>query len=330
MSLLKARSSFRDPSGHIFTKDGAILRQVNLAYKDHYDAFISSGLYKTVAGLGLVIRHEEVDLGAATKPDVYKVLKPEAIPFISYPYEWSFSQLKDAALATLEIQKTALDHGLTLKDASAYNIQWLRGKPVLIDTLSFEKYQEGEPWIAYRQFCQHFLAPLLLMSYRHIELGQLLRINIDGIPLDVAHSLLPIRTRLRPSLQMHIHLHSRMQQKFGDNPSAKTDRARSRRFGRRAFLGLIDSLESAVKRLKWNPSGTEWGDYTEDASYAPEALDSKSELVTRFIGDVKPATVWDLGANTGRFSRIAADMGIETISFDIDPAAVEKNYLNGP
>jgi len=136
------------------------------------------------------------------------------VPFISYPYEWSFSQLKAAALATLEIQKRALAFGMSLKDSSAYNIQFVHGKPILIDTLSFEMYQEGLPWVAYRQFCQHFLAPLALMSYRDIRLNQLLRVYLDGIPLDLAASLIPFRTRFKLPLQLHIYLHARSQRHF--------------------------------------------------------------------------------------------------------------------
>ena len=326
MDPITIQSSYRDPSGHVFPRGGLIFRQVNLAYKEHYDLLMGSGLYDALVEPGLLVRHQEVDLEEAGAPGTYKVLKPEPVRFVSYPYEWSFSQLKAAALTTLEILKIALQYGMTLKDSSAYNIQWLQGRPVLIDTLSFEKYREGAPWVGYRQFCQHFLAPLALMSYRHIDLGRLLRVNIDGIPLEVAHSLLPIRTRFKPSLQIHIHLHSRFQRKISGKPDTKIKQVSS--FKLRAFLGLIDSLESAVRKLQWKPAGTEWGDYRADDSYASTGLDHKIELVTGFIRDVSPATVWDLGANTGRFSQIAAGMGIETISFDMDPAAVEKNYLS--
>ncbi|MHB1415467.1 MAG: SAM-dependent methyltransferase, partial [Chloroflexota bacterium] len=172
-------SSFRDPSGFLFAEDGRLFRQVNPVYKDNYDSLIGSGLYRSLAGEGLLIPHEEAEL--AEMDGAYKVLRPEVLPFVSYPYEWSFSQLKDAALATLRIQKRALDFGMSLKDASVYNVQFQGGKPLLIDTLSFEQYREGEPWVAYRQFCQHFLAPLALMSRKDVRLNQLLRVYIDGV-----------------------------------------------------------------------------------------------------------------------------------------------------
>src|SRR5262249_54457679 len=152
--------------------------------------------------------------------------------------EWSFSQLQDAALLTLDVQRSALAFGMSLKDCSAYNIQFRAGQPVFIDTLSFETYREGEPWVAYRQFCQHFLAPLALMSLTDVRLNQLLRTNIDGIPLDLAHALLPWRSRLRFRLLLHIHLHARMQRAFADRPAEPSATARRGRFRRADMLRL--------------------------------------------------------------------------------------------
>jgi len=317
--------SFRDPSGFLFTQNGTLYRQVNKVYQENYDQFIKSGLYKELVAQELLTPYKEVGLKYAQTKDVYKVIKPEPVPFISYPYEWSFSQLKDAALTTLKIQKIALEYEMSLKDASAYNIQFVKGGPILIDTLSFEEYQEGKPWVAYRQFCQHFLAPLALMSHTDVQLNQLLRVYIDGIPLDLASTLLPSRTKLRPSLFMHIHLHAKSQKYFADKPD-KTGVGRDLKVGRTGFLNLINSLESAVKGLRWNPKGTEWADYYSITNYSKNALAQKRKLVNGFIRTTKPKSVWDLGANIGTFSRLASNRGIQTIAFDIDPAAVEKNY----
>jgi len=158
-----------------------------------------------------LVGHQEVDHPGLNSQTAYKVIEPEQLAFISYPYEWCFSQFKEAALMTLEIQKKAFSLGMTLKDCSAYNIQFRGAQPVFIDTLSFESYREGEPWVAYRQFCQHFLAPLALMGLRDIRLNQLLRIYLDGIPLDLASSLLPSRSRLSFSLFSHIRRMQNMQ-----------------------------------------------------------------------------------------------------------------------
>ena len=321
---MRVPSSFRDPSGYIFTHEGVTYRRVSQLHREHYDSLMESGLYDELVNSDLLVRHEEIDNGPDMTLGGYKVLKPQPIPFITYPYEWCFSQLKDAALTTLRIQKKALAFGMTLDDSSAYNIQFLHGKPILIDTLSLRKYQEGEPWLAYRQFCQHFLAPLALASYRHIGLNRLLQLHIDGIPLSLAGSLLPLRTRLRPSLLIHIHLHARFQNQSANDGDVKS--RRSRRFKLSSFLGLIDHLESSVSRLNWRSSGTQWVDYYEDDIYTAEALDHKVQLVTEFLQQQQPTSVWDLGSNTGLFSRIASDMGIPTIALDGDPATVERNY----
>ena len=151
-------ASFRDPSGYLFRRDGVLLRAVNDCYKAHYEKLMASGLYAELIQDGLLVAHSEEPAAEADPTGApWKTIRPCLIPFISYPYEWSFGQLKAAAMATLRIQQMALEHGMALKDASAYNIQFCGGKPILIDTLSFEIYQEGSPWVAYRQFCQHFL-----------------------------------------------------------------------------------------------------------------------------------------------------------------------------
>jgi len=284
---------------------------------------MDSGLYKNLVDEKLLVPHEEVEIPPLLQDTVYKVIKPETIPFISYPYEWSFSQLKQAALTTLEIQKIAMKYEMTLKDCSAYNIQFQNGKPILIDTLSFEKYEEGQPWKAYRQFCQHFLAPLALMSHTDIRLNQLLRIYIDGIPLDLVKKLLPTRTLSMFSLLSHIHIHAKSQKHYED----KDIKIKERKIGRRSFIGIVESLHSGVKKLKWSGDKTEWGNYYSDTNYSDEAFLQKKEFVSKFLKEINPKLVWDLGANTGTFSRLASDMGINTISFDIDPVAVEKNYL---
>jgi len=316
--------SFRDPSGFLFLKEGRLYRQINKVYKEDYDMLMCSGLYEDLVSKNLLIPHIESDMPADDE-ECYKIIEPDKIPFISYNYEWSFSQLKDAALTTLKIQKTALKFGMTLKDASAYNIQFYKGKAILIDTLSFRKYREGELWVSYKQFCNHFLAPLTLMSYTDIRLSQLLRIFIDGIPLDLVSTLLPFRTRMNFSLFSHIHLHARMQKKYEDK--LIDVRSFNKRLSRSGFEAVIHSLESAVKKLKWEPKETGWAGYYSATNYSTEAFQFKKDIINQFIDKIKPETVWDLGANTGEFSRIASNKGIYTVSFDIDPAAVEKNYL---
>lgn len=316
-------SSFRDPSGFLFVKGDVLYRQVNKEYQSVYENLNSSGLYAALVKKGWLIPHSEVqNVEPAQKETAYKIIQPERIGFISYPYEWSFSQLKDAALLTLKIQNLALEKGMTLKDASAYNIQFFKGKPVLIDTLSFDDYEDGKPWDAYRQFCQHFLAPLALMSKVDIRLNQLMRVYIDGIPLDMASRLLPWSTRLNLGLATHIHIHAGAQKKYSESQGKTNGESRVSRTG---LLGLIDNLMSTIKSLEWKPQGTEWADYYDITNYSSDAFDKKKSLVKEFVQQTGGGTIWDLGANTGEFSRPVSDYG-PVVSFDIDPAAVEKNY----
>jgi hypothetical protein len=318
-------ASFRDPSGFLFSRQGTLYRQINHVYRENYRALMDSGLYGELVDAKLLVPHEEVSIEPEDPSAAYLVLQPETVQFISYPYEWSFSQLKDAALTTITIQKHALKYGLSLKDCSAYNIQFHNGRPTLIDTLSFEIYHEGEPWVAYRQFCQHFLSPLALMAYRDVRLGLLLRIYIDGIPLDLASRLLPAHTRLRFSLLSHIHLHAASQRHYADKAIDKS--TVTRRMSETALQGLVDSLESGVRGLSWKLAETEWGDYYQAThNYSSQAIDHKKKLVEQFLDQINPRSVWDLGANTGLFSRLASSRGISTLAFDIDPSAVEQNY----
>ncbi len=316
-------ASFRDPSGFVFRSDGVLYRHVAAKGAADYDQLMSSGLYEGLVGAGLMVAHEEVE--PVVSPGAHKVLRPNELEFVSYPYEWSFSQLRDAALVTLEAQALAMKHDMTLRDASAYNLLARPGgRPVLIDTLSFGAYEEGRPWVAYKQFCQHFLAPLALMAHTDVSLGNLMRVHIDGVPLALASRLLPKRTRLSPGLLAHIHLHAKSQTKHASSEK----RTASMRMTRHAKLALLDSLESTIRGLAWKPEGTEWGDYYADTNYSDAAGEAKARLVESFIAKAQPGRVWDLGGNVGRFSRIASRKGIPTVCFDVDPAAVETAYRN--
>ena len=315
-------ASFRDPGGFLFRHDGRLYRQVNESCADDFRMLHESGLYDILVEKNLLIPHTDAPLDLAMTDQAHCVIEPELVSFISYPYEWCFSQLKDAALITLRVQKLALKRGMCLKDASAYNIQFHRGRPVLIDTLSLTAYREGEPWVAYRQFCQHFLAPLALMALRDVRLGALLRTNIDGVPLDLAARLMPMRTRLSPGLLMHLHAHAASQKKHEDSRKS----ARKATVTMQGLSGIIDSLRGVISKLNWKPAGTEWGAYYSDTNYSDEALARKRELVGQLLSQTSARSVWDMGANNGFFSRVASEQGIPTVSSDIDPVAVEMNW----
>jgi hypothetical protein len=318
-------SSFRDPSGIVFEEEGVIYRQVNAIYKDHYDCLMNSGLYESLVKKNLLVRHTAVD-HSGIGSDAYLIIRPEIIPFISYPYEWPFEGYRDAALVVLRIQEIALEYGMTLKDASAYNIQFVNGSPVLIDTLSFETYREGSPWEAYGQFCRHFLAPLLMMTYVDVRLGRLMQNYIDGIPLDMANTIL--RRRGGFAAWQHIHLHSRSIARYEQVDAEKKNGNRIKI--KKSFqIAMVQSIFRTVKSLKLKTTSSEWGDYYTHNNYIEVSLDHKESLVKRYLDRIGSVSMtWDFGANDGRFSRIALQNSAYVVAFDIDPLALNCNYLN--
>lgn len=310
-------SSFRDPSGYVFQHQGVYYRHIQQRYKEEYERLMQSGLYSALVDQQLMIPHEEVvDPRTAAGP-TYKVIRPQQLDFVSYPYEWCFGELKDAALCLLNIQQLALRHGLSLKDGNAFNVQYHAGRPRLIDTLSFEIYDENKPWIAYRQFCQHFLAPLYLTTYKDVRLNQLLKHFLDGIPLDLASALLPFSSRFNLSALFHIHLHGR-------NQAKKTTVRKDVGFSRNKMMALIDNLLSSVTDISWTPAKAVWTHYYQETNYTDRAMNAKKQWVGECIGEIGPSTIWDIGANTGEFSRLARNANV--IAFDYDEGVTEISY----
>ncbi len=306
-------SSFRDPDAKVFLKDGEIYRRISKNYAKTFEKFINSGLYEKLLSENLIIEHTQIE-----SDDL--IIKPKKV-FISYPWEWCFSQLKDAALATLKIQKIALEYNMSLKDATPYNIQFLKNKPLLIDTSSFEDFKE-KPWVAYRQFCENFLSPLVLIAYTDLSLSSLFLGNINGISLALASKLLPLKTRFNPNLLWHIHIHSKMQNKYSENKT-KYDV----KISKNQLLNIIDNLYDTVLGINLKKYKTEWQEYYSNTNYTEDSFGTKKEIITCFKNKINPKTVWDFGSNTGIFSRIFSKEGIDVTAFDIDHLAIEKNYL---
>ncbi len=324
MSAEPIGASFRDPHGFVFRRGSVIYRQVNEPHRANFDRFISSGLYERLVEPGLLISHTDCDVSLAASEGAYRIIQPELVPFVSYPYEWSFEMLRDAALATLRIQGLAIDHGMSLRDATAYNLTFHRGRPVFLDTTSFEILQEGRPWVAYRQFCQHFVAPLALMSLRDVRLSQLSRIFVDGIPLDLASGLLPRRANMKPGLVLHLRMHAKSQAR---HQAEERSPERTPTLSRNALIGLIRSLRKTVERFDPPSNSSVWRDYYRGADhYTPAAIQRKEAVVADWLQKLNPRMVWDLGANTGRFARLASERGVHTLAFDADPACVDVAY----
>jgi ribosomal protein L11 methylase PrmA len=322
MKSQRLGGSYRDPSGYVFRRDGELYRAVSTQYAADYDTLVASGLYDALVADNLLVSHREVSSALSHEPGIHRVLRPDPIPFLSYPYEWCFGQLKAAALCTLAIQRKALTCGMVLKDASAYNVQFRGVRPVFIDTLSFERHSDGAPWMAYRQFCEHFLVPLLLVSRVDPTLARLLRIHLEGIPVELGARLLGLNIFRSVGSVVHVLLHSRSVREHG----AAGASARRARVSTRSLLALTDNLEACIRDCGWEPRGTVWGDYETTHGYSAASQAHKGRVVAEMLQRIEPATVWDLGANTGEYSRMAAATGARVIALDFDPGAVEHHF----
>ena len=320
--MTREPSSYRDPSGYIFTHEGRLYRQVNQRFKKEFEHLVNSGCYRELVEQKKLIPHEQLDINYTGETQWYATLCPQLIPFISYAWEWSFNMLKDAALLTLNIQSSALKYGLSLKDATTCNIQFFQGRPVFIDSLSFEFYDDKKPWIAYRQFCEQFLAPLLLMHYRKLPLQELSLAYPEGIPLSIASRLLPFRSRLSIHCYLHIHLNARVSKDSTGNADKPIT------FNRKKMVDLISSLQLLVNNLNLKESPSTWSTYYEEASLRNNYLPHKKEIINNWINKIAPEikNASDLGANDGEFSKLFANKGIPCLSADLDPNCIDRLY----
>ena len=315
-------SSFKDPSGFVFESEGKIYRQVNQYYAAQYRQLMDSGLYKQLVDRKQLIAHEEVGVNKTGMAAWYTTLLPEPISPISYPYEWCFEQLQDAALLTLSVLKTALQHGMILKDATPYNIQFHKGKPVFIDTLSFDAYDPKQPWIAYRQFCQCFLFPLYLEHYLKTDIQKILSTYIDGIPVDFVAKLLPLKSRLSLGVWLHVYL-----QHSATTSTRANSKQPSAAFSKKKLLDVISHLTNIITNFPVNKTyKTTWSNYYEDTILSKEYLQEKEKIMQAFCQQTTARSVLDLGANDGYFSRLFASHQMQVIATDSDNRCISRLY----
>lgn len=309
-------ASFRDPSGYLFYDGDVLRRNIFPIYFKQYNQLKECGFFDTLSRKRLLIPHTET-----TVSDTEIVITPEVIPFITNPYEWSFEQYKQAALLTLRIQKYALTKGFILKDASAYNVTMFEGKPIFIDTLSFDFYEEGTPWRAYKQFITHFLGPLVLAKYHGTDIFKMMQTHIDGIPVKLIASLLPGKSKLSSTLYTNIHLLAKMEGKHSEDYKAETKVAK---LSLKAQNNILDSLYEYIKKLSLNEA-TEWGDYYTKTNYDAAAFETKKELIKSWVTPLQAKRIIDVGGNDGTFAR-ALDSDAHLIVTDIDANAVDQNF----
>lgn len=332
--MTRAAGSFRDPAGQVFLRDGRVFRTVHQGFADRFRAFRASPLYDALCADGAILPAEPVprELVPEAGPDVADVLEQPRIPFIAYPYEWCFSQLRDAALVHLRLQRRALAGGFVLRDATPFNVQFHDGRLVHIDLLSFEPYVNGMFWTAYRQFVEQFLNPLLLTSLAGVPFHPYVRGRLDGLPAADLARLLPWRSRLRPGVLKHVVLFARVQKAAAVRDltlEASERREAAAAFTRQSYARLLGDLERVIEGLAVPASlaSSGWSGYAASNSYEAAASEAKSNFVRDAVAAQRPAMLWDLGGNTGRYSRLALEAGASAVVlFDGDAASVDRAY----
>ncbi|HQE34033.1 nodulation protein NoeA [Flavobacterium alvei] len=315
MESKRNTSSFRDPSGYVFIEDDSVKRVVNHIYFEQYNQLTSSGFYQLLFDKKYLVSHQEV-----SRTDSEIIIEASKIPFINYPYEWSFLQYKHAALLTLKIQKLCLENNFTLKDASAFNITFHEGKPIFIDTLSFDFYQENNPWLAYKQFVMHFLGPLVLTKYFGQDHLKTLALHLEGISLQKLSNLLPLKSYWSPILLTNIHLLAKYDKKYESDKKKVNNN-----LSKASQIKLLDGLYDYILNLSVNEK-TEWDHYYNQINYNEVAYQVKKEFVKDWFSSIKGKSLIDIGGNDGTFSRELKELADFMIVADVDANAVEQNY----
>lgn len=325
--------SFRDRDGRVYHFQQRIFRGLSEAALENFRQLQEKPFYTRLIESGKVIATRELADDDNPLPDEVKAqwagfLEHDPVAVVSYPYEWTFSMLKAAASLQLHLVERAVSNGYTLKDATPYNIQFVNRKAVFIDIPSFEPLPKGEPWSGYRQFCEMFLFPLFLQAYKGCNFQPFMRAAINGVDVQAASALFGFRDRFRKGVLSHVWLQSKLDRRYGGSSENVRSNLKSAGFNRELILVNVRKLQKLVKKLEWEASGSEWGDYSEFHNYSDEDHVRKEAFIRDAIKAENPATVWDIGCNTGQFSRIAASRCSQVVSTDIDHVAVERLFLN--
>jgi hypothetical protein len=313
----------------VFITPDGVFRVLTATGWEDWQALAGSPLWAELQDEGLVVATEPAEVG--TVPELLAleaagVLQHERVPFVSYPYEWPFSMLKDAALLQLELNQRALRNGLALKDATPYNVQWRGARPVFIDVGSFERLRPGEPWIGYRQFCMQFLYPLMLQSYKDLPFHAALRGSLDGIAPRDARAVLA-GERFRKGVLSNVLLHARMESRYAGAEGGDVKREIKRAgFGEELLAANFRKLEKLVRGLEWKPGETAWTAYGEDNTYDAAAAAAKAAFVREAAARRHVRLGWDIGCNDGRYSRVAAEFADLVVALDADHATVDALY----
>lgn len=322
--------SFRDRNGRIYVYQDRVYRGLSQQALDHFRALQGTRFYSAFSATGEIIGSDEIATPGWAPADATWAgwLEHQRVPFISYPYEWTFSMLRDAAVLQLRLLEAALQEGWTMKDASPYNVQFIAGRPVFIDVPSFEPLAPGSPWNGYRQFCELNLFPLMLQAYKGLDFQPLLRARIDGVPVQTAAKLFGWRDLIRPGVFSHVWLQALLERKYSSSSRDLRSELGSAGFGRELLLANVRKLLRLVPRLRWQAAGSEWADYADFHNYSDADHEAKSAFVEQAVQACGARLTWDLGCNTGKFSSLAAQHCQQVVAMDADHLAVERLYAD--
>ena len=316
--------SYKDTAARVVLKEGIYYRYIFNEYKREYDYLMQSGLYEALKSKGYLISHSELNYEGGDST-IYKQLLPEQIHFQSYPFCWSYTQWRKAIIAYLEINKIALKYGMLLKDATPFNFYFKEGRAILLDTSSFIFFKEGAPWLAYKQFCSEFLSPIALMHYNGQIWSGMVKANLKGMPLSFVSKQLPVKSWFNLSCLLHIHMHAKYANNEGSIEEEHSRKSKVKKgFSKEKLLSLIDMILRTVK--KWKQAyniNKHWHSYYENDIESPIYLKQKEEIIKNWLDTLKPKTVIDLGANTGRFSFLAAKKVEQVIAIESDYNCVD-------
>ncbi len=315
--------SFKDPVSRVYHSEGRVLRALSRRGADVYGDLEKQAFFVELCQSGKVIHTSSADEEVAApilREGWKRVLEHQRVPFVSYPYEWPFAMLKDAALLHLEILLKSAEAGWTLKDATPYNIQWMGSRPVFIDIPSWERREDGAPWAGYRQFCMTFLFPLMLRAHLNIDYAPLLRSNLDGVPASEILRYFSGRHLLKKGVLPHVVFPA-----FAE--SASRGKTRKVKQPKAVFLGLIRGLQNTINRLSHPAAKTMWTEYEDSHSYTESDIAEKQDFVRRCVASRQWSLAWDLGCNAGMYSSICRHRADYVVGVDGDEAVAEKCYL---
>lgn len=318
--------SFRDPTSRVFIAADGVYRGLRADTADELREICSSDFFRMLAKQRKVVATEWVEDPPVGVEGWEGVLRHERIPYLSYPYEWSFEMLRDAALLQLELLSSGLDADIACKDASAYNVQFVGSRPVFIDVGSFERYRSGDPWFGYRQFCQLFLYPLMFRAYKDLAFQPWLRGSVDGITPTEARGVLGGRKAGRKGVLTHVLIHARAEARYADTDRDVKAEMKAAGFKKELIVANLKGLTKIVGGMEWDRSTSEWSQYGERAHYSDSDLERKTEFVRAVAGRRERGMVWDIGANDGRFSRLAAEHADHVVALDVDELVIDGLY----